>query len=131
VKIVRLLLIFLVVFSVQVRAQSITGIVSDEDGNPVPFARVYALNFENLGAVTNVEGAFLFGCDFGNYDLLVKCLGFEDKVVNVTVSTQAPTEVNIILLRKQNELITVDVSEKKKKCGLGDCSECHQQQRKF
>ncbi len=116
-KAIKLLFIFTVLFSAQLQAQSITGIVSDEDGNPVPYARVYALNFENLGAVTNIDGQFLFGCDFGNYDLLIKCLGFEDKVFNVTVSTQAPTEVSIILLRKQNELVTVDVSEKKKNVG--------------
>ena len=49
--------------------------------------------------------------------MLIKCLGFEDKVFNVTVSTQTPTEVSIIIVRKQNELITVDVSEKKKNVG--------------
>lgn len=98
-------------------AQSITGVIQDEDGFPVPYVKVYAINFTNLGAVSNENGEFLFGCDFGNYDLLFKCIGFEDKTVNVTVSTQAPTEIEVTLTRKQNELSQVDVSEKKKNVG--------------
>ncbi|MBI3133945.1 MAG: carboxypeptidase-like regulatory domain-containing protein [Bacteroidetes bacterium] len=116
-KIIRLLLLFLILAPLQNFAQSVSGMVKDDEGNPVPYVRVYAINFTNLGGVTNEAGEFFFGCDFGNYDLLAKCVGFEDKVVNVTVSTQTPTEVEIILIRKQNELTQVSVSEKKKNVG--------------
>lgn len=116
-KLKRLLFLLFFLISAIANSQSITGVISDEDGYPVPYAKVYALNFENLGAITNINGEFLFGCDFGNYDLLIKCIGFEDQVVNVTVNKQAPTEISVILIRKQNELTQVDVSEKKKNLG--------------
>ena len=98
-------------------SQSITGIVYDDEGNPVPYVKVYAINFNNLGAVSNVSGEFMFGCEFGNYDLLFKCLGFEDQVVNVTVSKQAPTEITVTLIRKENTFGQVDKVEKKKNLG--------------
>jgi hypothetical protein len=98
-------------------SQSITGVVYDDENNPVPYVKIYAINFTNLGAVTNESGEFLFGCDFGNYDLLVKCVGFEDQVVNVTVTSQAPTEIKIILIRKANVFEGVDASVKKKNLG--------------
>lgn len=116
-KFIRIALLILIILPVQLAAQSITGIVKDEEGNPVPYVRVYAINFTNLGAVSNEAGEFFFGCDFGNYDLLVKCVGFEDKTVNVTVDKQTPTEIEIILIRKKNELTQVDVSEKRKNVG--------------
>jgi len=98
-------------------SQSITGVVYDDEGNPVPYAKVYAINFTNLGAVTNENGEYFFGCDFGNYDLLVRCIGFKDQTVNVTVATQTPTEVNITLIREENLFEQVDIKEKKKNVG--------------
>ncbi|MBK9191428.1 MAG: carboxypeptidase-like regulatory domain-containing protein [Crocinitomicaceae bacterium] len=113
----RLLFLFLLIIPGFLYGQSITGVILDNEGNPVPYVKVYAINFTNLGAVSNENGEFFFGCDFGNYDLLFKCVGFEDQVVNVTVNTQTPTEINVLLVRKQNELMSVEVSEKKKNVG--------------
>jgi len=113
----RLLFLFLLIVPGFLYGQSIKGVILDNEGNPVPYVKVYAVNFTNLGAVSNDMGEFMFGCDFGNYDLLFKCVGFEDQTVNVTVSTQTPTEISVILVRKQNELTKVDVTEKKKNVG--------------
>ena len=114
----RLVLLILTFCALQtVSAQSITGFVYDEEGNPLPYVKVYAINFTNVGGITSEAGEYFFGCDFGNYDLLFKCVGFEDQLVNVTVSSQTPTEKNVILIRKKNELNEIEIKEKRKNVG--------------
>jgi len=118
VKLNRILQLFILLLLANTSfSQSITGFVYDDEGNPVPYARVYAINFTNLGAVSNENGEFFFGCEFGTYDLLVKCIGFKDQTVNVVVSSQTPTHVNITLLREENIFEEVEIKEKKKNVG--------------
>ncbi|MBK7128227.1 MAG: carboxypeptidase-like regulatory domain-containing protein [Crocinitomicaceae bacterium] len=116
-KLLRTFLFGFLFLAMNAYGQSIEGTVKDADGNPVPYVKVYAINFTNVGAVTNENGEFFFGCDFGNYDLLFKCVGFEDFKVNVTVATQTPTQVHVVMLQKDNQLDEVNVSEKKKNLG--------------
>lgn len=113
--IITLFAIFFVQFSY---AQSITGFVYDEYNNPIPFARVYVKNFTNLGAITDEEGKYFFGCDLGSYEVIYKSLGYEDQEVKVTVSSVTePTVQNVWLVQEENQLGTVEVSTKKKNYG--------------
>lgn len=104
-------------FGISTYSQSIQGFVYDEENNPIPYARVYAKNFTNLGGVTDEEGKFFFGCDMGNYELVFKCIGFEDYEQKVVVDKVQPTVVNIWMKQKDNELGTVEVKTKKKNVG--------------
>jgi hypothetical protein len=98
-------------------SQSIQGFVYDEENNPIPYARIYVKNFTNLGAITDEEGKYFFGCERGNYEVLFKCLGFEDQEVNVTVDGLEPTIKNVWLVQKKNELNTVEIKTKRKNVG--------------
>ena len=66
--------------------QSITGFVLDEDNNPLPFTKVYLKNFSTTGAISDIEGKYFFGCDMGTYEVIYKCVGFDDKAVKVRKS---------------------------------------------
>ena len=104
-------------FGVNSYSQSIQGFVYDESNNPVPYAKIYVKNFTNLGAITDEEGKYYFGCDMGTYDVIFKSIGFEDQEVKVTVDNLKPTIQNVWLKQKENELSTVEVKTKKKNVG--------------
>lgn len=98
-------------------SQSVQGFVYDESNNPVPYVRIYVKNFTNLGAITDEEGKYYFGCDRGTYDVIYKCIGFEDQEVKVTVTGLEPTVQNVILKEKDNELNVVEIKTKRKNVG--------------
>ncbi|MBD3636071.1 MAG: carboxypeptidase-like regulatory domain-containing protein [Crocinitomicaceae bacterium] len=98
-------------------SQSIQGFVYDESNNPIPYAKVYVKNFTNLGAITDEEGKYFFGCEMGTYDVIYKCIGFEEQVVKVTVSDLKPVVQNIYLKQAQNELNVVEVETKRRNIG--------------
>jgi hypothetical protein len=104
-------------FANQSFSQSIQGFVYDENNNPIPYARVFVKNFTNLGAITDEEGKYFFGCEMGTYDVIYKSIGFEDQEVKVTVDGVQPTVNNVWLVQKKNELSTVEVKTKKKNVG--------------
>ena len=74
-------------------------------------------NFTNLGAITDEEGKYFFGCDLATYDVIFRCIGFEEQEVKITVSGTQPTVQNVWLKQKINELNTVDVETKKRNVG--------------
>ncbi|MCG8575463.1 MAG: DUF5686 and carboxypeptidase regulatory-like domain-containing protein [Flavobacteriales bacterium] len=113
-----LLVLFLLGFTTNSAfSQAITGFVQDENNNPIPYAKVFVKNFPNLGAITDEEGKYYFGCDLGNYDVIYKCVGFEEQTVKVTVDKLTPTVQNIWLKQSDNQLETVEIKTKKRNIG--------------
>lgn len=111
------LILFTLMFVGHSFGQSITGFVYDEDNNPIPYVKVYVKNFTNLGAITDLDGKYFFGCNRGTYDVIYKCVGFEDLEVKVTVDKLEPTVNNVYLKQKDNQLGAVEVKTKKKNIG--------------
>lgn len=64
--------------SLQLMAQtSITGIVTDSQKTPVPYARVY-LSKTTIGAITNDQGVYLLTIpQNGVYEMSTSCIGFK------------------------------------------------------
>jgi hypothetical protein len=112
-----LYIFFLFALSLSSFGQSITGFIYDEYNNPIPYAKVYVKNFPQLNCVADVEGRYFFGCEQGTYDLIYKCIGFEEFEIKVTVTKLEPTVSNVYLKQKDNELGTVDVEVKRKNMG--------------
>ena len=112
-----LFILLLLLNAQRIYAQSITGFVYDEDNNPIPFAKVYVKNFTNMGGITSPEGNYAFGCDYGSYDLIFKCVGFEDFETKVTVDQLELTILNVYLKQKNNELNEVEITTKRKNMG--------------
>lgn len=89
----------------------------DEDNNPIPYTKVYLKNFTNTGAITDEEGKYFFGCDFGTYDVIYKCVGFDDLEIKVTVDKLEPTVQNVFLQQEDRELDAVEFKTKRGNVG--------------
>lgn len=63
-------------------AATVTGVVSDSDGNPLPGAYVLEKGTSN-GAITDVDGVYSITMTTSKKTLQVSYLGFEDMEVNV------------------------------------------------
>ena len=106
--------IFFAFICVNSLSQNIQGFVYDESNNPIPYAKVYVKNFTNLGGITDEDGKYYFGCERGSYDIIFKCVGFEDQEVKITVENLESTTLNIWMKQKVNELDVVEIKAKKK-----------------
>ena len=112
-----LIISFVFLLPLSLKAQSIQGFVYDENNNPIPYAKIYVKNFNNLGGISDEEGKYYFGCNMGTYDVIYKCVGFEDQEIKVTVTSTEPTVQNVWLKQANTELNTVEVETKKKNVG--------------
>ncbi len=74
-------------------------------------------NGGSLGAISDEEGKYFIGCNQGSYNLVYKCVGFEDYEITVTVKGLQPTVHNIYMKQKDNELGTVEIKTKKRNVG--------------
>lgn len=76
---------------------SVTGVVTDRAGYPIPGAHV-VVEGTGLGTACDAEGVFhLFGLPAGEHSLLVSAVGFERRQVVVTTERAGPTVVNVEL----------------------------------
>ena len=111
-----MILLYLIGFQ-SIKSQSISGFVQDENNNPIPYVRVFVKNFENVGAISDEEGKYQFGCNLGTYDVIYKCIGFEEQIIKVTVADLQPTIQNVWMVQAKNELGTVEIKTKKRNIG--------------
>lgn len=92
----------LVAFTTSALAQangSITGVVVDEGGNPVPFANA-RIKGTNLGAISDGTGRFVLnGVPAGTYTLIVQQLSVEDAEMSVSVRSGQPTDLGTINMK--------------------------------
>jgi len=102
-------------FPATARAQTATGVIAgtviDHDGGkPVAGARV-ALRGKEQAAETNNRGAFeLKQLAAGMHELVIERIGYETRVVSVTVEPQGILDVRIALSRKPIELPAISVT---------------------
>lgn len=96
----------------------ISGLIVDDQGNPVPFGNVAAYNFVDsvlvTGAVSDANGKFEIGIGPGNYYITITFLSYEDKTIpNITVSNKDIELGRIILLPSTDVLEEVIIKGEK------------------
>jgi hypothetical protein len=102
---------FLIVqgLSAQPKAYALSGSVSDSaTGKPIAAVSVF-LNGTSKGTITHDDGAFLVnGIPAGGYQLIISAVGYAtfQTVIN---TNQLPTNLNVILHRRESELAVVTV----------------------
>ncbi|MFE3868982.1 DUF5686 and carboxypeptidase regulatory-like domain-containing protein [Flavobacterium sp. LS2P90] len=113
-KITSLLFLFLSIYS---NAQ-IKGIISDENGNPLPFVTVFEENTYN-GTTSNEQGKYELKIrKTGSYILIFKFLGYQTKretvnikefpfLLNITLSEENFTLNEVIINKKNNPAIAI------------------------
>lgn len=81
-----------------IMAQGVKGIVSDEEGNSIPFATIY-LKETTTGTTTNDLGEYEIQLPNGQYTIVFQGLGFQKTEVAVNIDNKTVT--NNITLKKQ------------------------------
>jgi len=99
---------------------SITGIVTDSKGEPLPGANLL-LKDKSAGTITNANGEFRMAVNGPNTELLITFIGFESK----TIVVGQEREFNIVLeesLSKLGEIVVNGYQEVKKERVTGSVS---------
>lgn len=80
---------------------TLSGLISDEKGEPLPFATIYLQN-TTLGATSNESGHYFLQLDPGKYTVVVKYIGYRQVVQELEVKGEthqdfqlAPEEIEI------------------------------------
>jgi hypothetical protein len=76
--------IVLLIFSLQLHAQKITGIVKDNNGSILPGVAIY-INGLQKNVVTNDNGFYSIIVDAGNYTLTAKAVGYTTQNKNIII----------------------------------------------
>jgi hypothetical protein len=71
----KLLLLSICLFALPVAAQTFSGMVTDTQNQPVPYASLY-LRENQSGVTTNINGSFKISLPVGDYTCDVSCLGY-------------------------------------------------------
>ncbi|WP_257669427.1 DUF5686 and carboxypeptidase regulatory-like domain-containing protein [Parapedobacter tibetensis] len=90
-----LLLLFIASTFAHAQSYQLTGMITDEKGDPVPFASVYKKDAA-IGTAANSEGAFKLQLPSGEHEILVRAVGYKQTAEQVTLNRD--THIQITLL---------------------------------
>ena len=103
--------------AINTNAQSITGVVQNEKGNPIDGATISILN-NSMQTISNQKGYFSFDeLKNGKYTLSIKSLGYAEisKEININATNNSKsTTIKFILIASTNQLDEVVVTAEKK-----------------
>lgn len=112
----RLLIILLVVSCWACRsacAQALTGRVTDEHGEPLPFTTIYVKG-TSTGVSTNEQGTYVLSLGPGLYDVVFQYVGYKREVREVILTAGLPRVLNVQLVPEAYTLKEVVVNSKDK-----------------
>lgn len=88
-------------------AQGVLGVVTEANGEPLPFATVYVQG-TTTGTTTNLQGEYFLTLDNGSYQLVFQYVGFRHQVEKVTVAGR-PVQLNVALENESIQLQEIEV----------------------
>lgn len=83
-------------------AQSISGTITNEKNEPVPFVNIFVQQL-NSGTSTDDQGKYFLRLDPGIYDIVLSSIGYESQIVKVSIGDK-PTIRNYQLVSATQEL---------------------------
>lgn len=101
IRILSFLLLFNTILAVGY-AQQVRGIVTDEQGNPLPAVNIFIKN-TTTGSTSGADGKFRFEVKQGSQTVVFRILGYETVEQDVMVAGSKPLELNVIL--KEHSLL--------------------------
>ncbi|MFB2121176.1 DUF5686 and carboxypeptidase regulatory-like domain-containing protein [Parapedobacter sp. 2B3] len=90
-----LALISLATVFVQAQTYRLTGQVTDEQGNPVPFASIYPKGTTGLGTSANSEGIFKLSLAAGKHELVVRSVGYRQATEPITMDGDKQIQISL------------------------------------
>jgi hypothetical protein len=101
-----LLVYFLVSLTTRAQTFNLSGTITDNNGEPIPFATILVKN-TSKGSSANSDGQYTLSLSSGSYDVLFKAIGFKqetrtinikgNQVVNVSLSPEAYQLQNVVV----------------------------------
>lgn len=88
---VMLLLLFVSMFCINTSGQNISGKITDENGEPLPFANI-TIKGTTIGAVSDFDGNYNIKASEGN-TIIISCLNYKNK--EITIGTQSSYDVQM------------------------------------
>ncbi len=78
-------------------SQTVSGIISDKNGERIPFANIY-LNNTNIGTSSNENGFYeLKNIKKGDYTLVASVVGFQSKSIKISIKNDQQLTQNFVL----------------------------------
>ncbi len=87
---------------------SLSGIVKDETGHPLPYAAVY-IQGTTVGTATNVNGVYQLSLEPGSYQVVFQYIGYRKKVEAVHIEDK-PLIININMIPEEISLNEVEIT---------------------
>ena len=88
--------------------QSLHGIITDDTGNPLPFATIYIPDLRR-GTASNVEGEYVLALERGSYKVRFQYLGYRTQTQTVVIGDKH-VELNVVLIVEPVQLSDVMIS---------------------
>jgi hypothetical protein len=107
--IVCFLLLFSSLFTKAQETYSISGTVNDEKGHPIPGATVFLTNTKSAVAANDSGKFILNALTPGNYELVIKMLGFNPYIQNVAANSKS-VKITARLTQSVTALNTVTIN---------------------
>jgi hypothetical protein len=101
------LLFFLLAYGLSAQTITLSGKVTDQQGQPIPFVSIYPKN-STKGITSNSEGLYHLNIIAGKYEIVYKALGYKLETKPLDLKTNQ--ELNVILSNETYELQTVIVT---------------------
>ena len=95
---------FLILLSLCLKAQIISGFVKNEEGQSIPFASVFLLN-SSKGTLSNSKGYYQIKVNNKSDTLLFSAIGFNEK--KIALKAIASTGIDVELSQEVNQVSTV------------------------
>jgi len=89
--------------------QGVSGLITDENNDPMPFASVQVKG-TTRGTTSNQEGQFVLALPNGQYTLVFQFVGYQRATRKVTVSSNQFTTVNVKMTAEVYQLEAVSIS---------------------
>lgn len=83
-----------IILAIQAQSHQLTGRITDEQGNPVPFASIYKKE-GTAGTAANNDGVFTLRLPSGGHELIIRAVGFKQTTERVVLKQDTHLEVTL------------------------------------
>lgn len=101
-----------VLISTACLAQNISGHITDESNNPVPFANIFIKELES-GTASDDKGYYFMTIDPGIYNIVVSSIGFQTQTTQIIINDK-PVIKNIMLSSSSVELSEIEIRARRR-----------------
>lgn len=102
-------LITILMVSQKANAHQLRGVVTSGDGTPLGAISVYVKG-TSYGVVTNLKGVYTLELGNGDYQIIFRHLGFQDKLVRVRIQGENK-ELNVVLQEDVQQLEALTITD--------------------